>query len=45
MQVQENVGQHDHDAIAAVARRGMTKDAFPNLRIANEITDRHGICP
>ena len=41
MQVQENIGQHHHDAVATVARRGVAEDAFPNLRIPDEITNRH----
>jgi hypothetical protein len=41
MQMEEDVGEHHHHAVAAIARRGVTKDAFPNLRVADEIAYRH----
>ena len=41
MQVQKEVGQHDHDAVAAILRGGMAEDALPDLRFANHFTDRH----
>ena len=41
MQVQEDVGEHDHDAIAAIARGGVAEDALPDLRTADIIADRH----
>src|SRR5437588_4012083 len=41
MQVKEDIGKHHHHAVAAVARRGMAKNALPDLGISDEITDRH----
>ena len=43
MQVQEDVGEHHHHAVAPIARRGVSKDAFPDLTIADEIADGHGV--
>ena len=40
VQVQEEVRQHHHDAIAAIDRRGMPEDALPDLRVANDISER-----
>src|SRR5262245_7032360 len=41
MQVQEDISEHHHDAIAAVARRRMAEYALPNLRAAYVLTDGH----
>jgi hypothetical protein len=36
MKVQEEIRQHHHNAVAAVNRHRMPKDAFPDLRFSNE---------
>src|SRR5581483_5233902 len=41
-EMQKDVGKHDHHTVAAIARRGMAKDALPDLTIADEIADGHG---
>jgi hypothetical protein len=41
VQVQEEVGEHDDDAVPPIVRRRMPEDALPNLRVANVITDGH----
>src|SRR6185437_2201489 len=42
MQMQEDVGEHDNNTVAPIARGRVAEDALPDLRITNEITDRHG---
>jgi hypothetical protein len=39
--VQKDVGEHDHHAVAAVARGGMTENALPHLIVSEEIADGH----
>src|SRR5207245_2322804 len=41
VQMEEDVGEHHDDAVAAIARRRMAEDALPDLRVADEITDGH----
>jgi hypothetical protein len=43
MQMQEEVRQHHHNSIAAIQRHWVTKDAFPDLRVANRVAERHGV--
>jgi hypothetical protein len=37
VQVQEKVGEHHHNAIAAVDRHRVPEDALPDLRFANGV--------
>src|SRR5207302_554139 len=41
VEVEEDVGEHDHHAVAAVARRRVAEDALPDLAVADEVTDGH----
>jgi hypothetical protein len=39
MEMQEEIRQHHHDAIAAIQRHWMPKDALPKLRIADRFAE------
>ena len=43
MQVQEKIGEHDHDPVAPIDGHGMAEDALPDLRIANRFAEAHGV--
>jgi hypothetical protein len=45
MQVQKEVRQHHHNAIAAILRHGVAKDALPYLRLADHFTNGHRLLP
>ena len=37
--MQEEIGQHHHDAIAAIDRHRMPEDALPNLRFGDDFAE------
>ena len=41
VQVQKEVGQHHHDAIASIVGCRMPEDALPDLRVADVVANRH----
>jgi hypothetical protein len=36
MEMQEEIGEHHHDAVAAIDWRWMAENALPDLRLAND---------
>ena len=40
VQVQKEVGEHHHHAVAAIDRRGVPENALPNLRFADDFAER-----
>jgi hypothetical protein len=45
MQVQKEVGQHHHNAIAAILGHGMAEDALPQLRLTDHFANGHRYLP